>query len=48
MAQIIVERSQGSLADRLRAYSVVIDGQVRGGIRQSENGRSRSRLGRAP
>jgi diguanylate cyclase (GGDEF)-like protein/PAS domain S-box-containing protein len=36
MAQIIVERSQGSLADRLRPYSVVIDGQVRGAIRQSE------------
>ncbi len=32
MAQIIVERTAGSLADRYRKYKVVIDGKVRGHI----------------
>ena len=36
MPQIIVERAAGSLADRFRSYCVIIDGQVRGNIRQKE------------
>jgi diguanylate cyclase (GGDEF)-like protein/PAS domain S-box-containing protein len=36
MAQIIVERAEGSLIDRLQAYKVIIDGQVRGTARHSE------------
>lgn len=36
MPQIIVEREEGSLADRFRPYKVIIDGQVRGTIRHNE------------
>jgi len=36
MAQIMIERGEGSVMDRLRPYKVVIDGQYRGSIRQKE------------
>jgi hypothetical protein len=36
MPQIIVDREAGSLADRFRPYTVIIDGKVRGTIRHSE------------
>lgn len=36
MPQIIVERREGSLADRFRQHQVIIDGQVRGSIRARE------------
>ncbi|HTZ71626.1 MAG TPA: EAL domain-containing protein [Acetobacteraceae bacterium] len=36
MPQIIIERAEGSLADRFRSYKVIIDGQYRGNIRQKE------------
>jgi len=36
MPQIIVERLEGSLADRFRRHKVIIDGQIRGSIRALE------------
>jgi len=36
MAQIVIERGTGSLADRFRPYKVIIDGEYRGSIRQKE------------
>ncbi len=36
MGQIVVERTEGSLADRFRKYKVVIDGQMRGHIASGE------------
>ncbi len=36
MAQIVVERTEGSLADRFRPYKVEIDGVVRGRLGSSE------------
>ncbi len=36
MPQIIVEREQGSLTDRFRPYTVIIDGKARGTIRHNE------------
>jgi EAL domain-containing protein (putative c-di-GMP-specific phosphodiesterase class I) len=36
MSQIVVERGEGSFADRFRPYKVMIDGQYRGTIRQNE------------
>jgi diguanylate cyclase (GGDEF)-like protein/PAS domain S-box-containing protein len=36
MPQIIIERLEGSLADRFRRHKVIIDGQVRGSIRALE------------
>jgi diguanylate cyclase (GGDEF)-like protein/PAS domain S-box-containing protein len=36
MPQIIVERLEGSLADRFRRHKVIIDGQMRGSIRALE------------
>src|SRR5271170_4596874 len=36
MPQIIVERLEGSLADRFRRHKVIIDGQLRGSIRALE------------
>jgi hypothetical protein len=38
MAQIIVERTEGSLADRLSSYRVYIDGKFRGNIANKETG----------
>jgi EAL domain-containing protein (putative c-di-GMP-specific phosphodiesterase class I) len=36
MPQIVIEREEGSLADRLRPYKVIIDGHYRGTIRNKE------------
>ena len=36
MPQIVIERLEGSLADRFRPHKVIIDGQVRGNIRALE------------
>ncbi|MEJ0049112.1 MAG: hypothetical protein WDN04_25605 [Rhodospirillales bacterium] len=41
MAQIIIERTAGSLADRFRPYKVMIDGQQRGSISQRNDGLSK-------
>jgi hypothetical protein len=38
MAQIIVERTEGSLADRLSSYRVYIDGKHRGDLASQETG----------
>jgi PAS domain S-box-containing protein len=36
MPQIVIEREEGSLADRFRPYKVIIDGHYRGTIRNKE------------
>jgi PAS domain S-box-containing protein/diguanylate cyclase (GGDEF)-like protein len=36
MSQIVIERGEGSLADRFRPYKVIINGEYRGSIRQRE------------
>jgi hypothetical protein len=36
MAQLVIERTEGSLADRFRPYKVFIDGEMRGRIASKE------------